>query len=300
MKSIRSQFLSWLFVGGWLAACTAAQITSAAPTPPGSNLANATVENATQTPESTPSPTPTLAPTAFSTSTSVADLKTEVCSPLAEISLAELPEILSNPFQQPRPGIDDGHPGDDFAYWRRGDRKTMRGLPVYTVLPGEVAGLTLDRRPYGNMLVIESLLDHLPQEIISSLPAPQPTLTPSDIRLTCPAAPFETGADPTRRSLYLLYAHLNQAPLAQPGDTLTCGQQIGEVGSSGASVNDHLHLEVRVGPSGARFTSMAHYDASATLEETAAYCAWRVSGLFQPVEPLQFIQSLATQSHLQP
>ncbi len=95
--------------------------------------------------------------------------------------------------------------------------------------------------------------------------------------------------DTTRRSLYVLYAHLQDAPGVKPGEKVTCGQVIGKVGKSGNALNPHLHLEIRVGPAGGRFTSMAHYDNSATLEEMAGYCAWSVSGLFQVIDPLEVL-----------
>jgi murein DD-endopeptidase MepM/ murein hydrolase activator NlpD len=61
------------------------------------------------------------------------------------------------------------------------------------------------------------------------------------------------------------------------------------VGKSGNALNPHLHFEIKVGPAGLRFTSMAHYDASATLEEMATYCTWSISGLFQVVDPLRLL-----------
>jgi hypothetical protein len=47
-----------------------------------------------------------------------------------------------------------------------------------------------------------------------------------------------------------------------------------------------LHVETRIGPAGARFASLAHYDNRATPEEMGLYCLWRISGLFQLVDPL--------------
>ena len=92
---------------------------------------------------------------------------------------------------------------------------------------------------------------------------------------------------PASYSLYLLYAHLNKAPLAKVGDTVACGQQIGEVGTTGNSINPHLHLETRLGPSGATFTSLSHYINNATPEEMSNYCTWRISGWFQAFDPLK-------------
>jgi len=70
------------------------------------------------------------------------------------------------------------------------------------------------------------------------------------------------------------------------GDAVACGQPLGTIGQSGNALNPHLHIEVRVGPAGARPGSLAHYTDSATLDEMAAYCAWRVSGLFAMTNPM--------------
>ncbi len=69
-------------------------------------------------------------------------------------------------------------------------------------------------------------------------------------------------------------------------ENISCGQTLGAVGSSGNALNPHLHLEVRIGPSGARFSSLAHYLPSASEEEMGNYCLWRVSGYFQVIDPL--------------
>ncbi len=163
-------------------------------------------------------------------------------------------------------------------------------MPVQAVLSGVVASLTQDRFPYGNALVIETPLEALSPALLESLqlPTPQPEVTP--ISLTCPdlAAPIWEGQQgPSRRSLYLLYAHLQSSPAFEPGDPVSCGEALGAVGMSGNALNPHLHLEVRVGPAGARLPAMAHYDASASGEEMASYCAWRVRGFFQLIDPLK-------------
>ncbi|HEX2978898.1 MAG TPA: M23 family metallopeptidase [Anaerolineaceae bacterium] len=235
-----------------------------------------------------------IAPTATLTT---APLPTEmpfgICSPLAEVSLAELSDILSNPFQLPRPGLDDGHHGIDLAFYSRGEKHTMQGWPVQALLPGQVAGVVLDRPPYGNALIIETRIDALPDGALSALIAnSQPTPVPGDIRLTCPTPNAPLVPETDALSIYVLYAHLNTAPLVAAGDQVTCGQAVGEVGTSGASVNPHLHLETRWGPSGAEFTSMAHYEIQATDAERANYCAWRVSGAFQMLDPMQVIAAL--------
>ena len=149
-----------------------------------------------------------------------------------------------------------------------------------------------DRFPYGNTVMIETPLDTIPAGWagLAVIPAPAPVVTPHPA-LTCP--PVDTVQAPLtdQRSLYLVYAHLQEPAKVQPGDQVVCGQAIGAIGASGNALNPHLHLEVRVGPAGARFASMAHYDSSATPEEMAAYCLWRVSGAFQLIDPLALIQS---------
>jgi murein DD-endopeptidase MepM/ murein hydrolase activator NlpD len=233
-------------------------------------------------------PTPTLTPlppTATLTSTPVV----EVCSPLQDVSLDELPQIVTNPFDQPRPGLDDGHHGVDLAFYRFGNHVGMSGLPVLSVLPGTVAAAVTDRPPYGNMVMIETPLEFVPPAWNTTLQLPtlMPTVVPPN--LTCPVQPDFPNLDVNRRSLYLLYAHLNKPTTLTPGQAVACGGPLGEVGTTGNSVNPHLHLEVRIGPSGARFDGMAHYIGNATTLEMLNYCAWRVSGLFQMTDPMKLL-----------
>jgi murein DD-endopeptidase MepM/ murein hydrolase activator NlpD len=84
---------------------------------------------------------------------------------------------------------------------------------------------------------------------------------------------------------------LNREPLVTAGELVSCGQVIGEVGTTGKSVNAHLHLETRAGPYGATFPAMAHYENDATNAEMSAYCTWRVSGLFQMFDPLALLEA---------
>jgi murein DD-endopeptidase MepM/ murein hydrolase activator NlpD len=227
-------------------------------------------------PSSTPA-VPTLAPALA------------VCSPLQDIKLSELaqPDILKNPFQISRPGMDDGHFGADFAYWSRGTHKQMLGLPVLSVLNGRVAGVIKNRMPYGNAVIIETPLNAIPTSWQPVLPTPAPTVPPAP-NLICPPDPASYPAY-SGRSLYLLYAHLNQAPMVSLEQPVSCGQIIGEVGTTGRSVNPHLHLETRSGPAGVTFAEMAHYDNAATESEMATYCTWRISGLFQAFDPLKIL-----------
>jgi murein DD-endopeptidase MepM/ murein hydrolase activator NlpD len=143
------------------------------------------------------------------------------------------------------------------------------------------------RFPYGNALLVETPLDLLPAAWVEELELPALPATPqSNNTLTCPTPAALPEWDPQKRSLYLLYAHMLEPPALQAGDLVSCGQVIGAIGNSGNALNPHLHLEARVGPAGARFPGMAHYDASARPEEMSAYCQWRVSGSFVTFDPL--------------
>jgi murein DD-endopeptidase MepM/ murein hydrolase activator NlpD len=213
-----------------------------------------------------------------------------MCSPLQDLTIADLFTIVTNPFDPPPPGQDSGHQGVDFAYYHNGTHTQMLGLPVYSVLSGKVAATILDRPPYGNMVIVETRLDSLPDNLLQRLAVtPAPTPAEPDPRLTCPPPSPHPEWNADRPSLYLLYAHLKNAPLVKVGDTVACGGQLGEVGNTGESGNPHLHLETRLGPSGATFASMSHYNNGATREEMDNYCTWRTSGIFQMFNPLTLL-----------
>jgi hypothetical protein len=240
-----------------------------------------------------PLATPTVEPTQTTAPpppTATLEPELTLCSPLEGIAIEELgqPDLLKTLFQMPRPGFDEGHHGVDFAYWSRGERTAMRGHPIQAALPGVVAGIVPDRQPYGYAVIVETRLDSFPQ-LALQLPAPAPTVVPNTSLSCPPGAPPEAveGIPGTsERSLYLLYAHMHEPPLVQLNQEVSCGETLGVVGTTGRSVNDHLHLETRVGPAGATFPTMAHYDNAATETEMRTYCTWRVSGLFQLVDPM--------------
>jgi murein DD-endopeptidase MepM/ murein hydrolase activator NlpD len=120
------------------------------------------------------------------------------------------------------------------------------------------------------------------------MPTPAPTLAPHPA-LTCPQGEQAPGWDTSQRSLYLLYAHMQDTSDHQLNDVVVCGELLGRVGQSGNALNPHLHLEARLGPSQARFEGMAHYDASASPEEMSAYCTWRVTDVFQLLDPMMLL-----------
>jgi len=240
-------------------------------------------------PESTvaqPTLTPTPLPTTASTPAPM-PIPPQTCSPLAGVSLDSLAGMIVNPYHPPKLGSDDPHQGVDLAVLSGPNGIALSGTTVQTILAGKVAGMASDRFPYGNMLIIETPLDEQLLDALPGLaiPTPLPEILPPGA-LTCPELNVTPAAIGEPRSLYVLYAHM-QTPISfEMGAEVGCGQQIGAIGSSGNALNPHLHVEVRVGPSGQRFESMAHYDPSASYSEMAAYCTWRVSGVYQNLSPV--------------
>jgi len=163
----------------------------------------------------------------------------------------------------------------------------VAGMPIQAVLAGIVAAVIPDRFPYGNAILIETPLTSLPPDWVNGLDLPELMPNrPHDPALTCPSVTNDPDWPAEVGSLYLLYAHMQQPTAHQQGDSVACGDPLGAIGDSGNALNPHLHLEARVGPAGARFSSLAHYDTSASLEEMANYCTWRVSGWFVLLDPL--------------
>lgn len=273
-----------------LAACQGSSVPTSGPTTEAlattAPLQQTVIPTATAPSTPTPNPNPTQ---------QVNDLPQDaprICSPLAGLSLADLKAGIANPYDPPAAGLDGPHQGIDLADLEPNNRYAREGLAVQAVLAGKVAAVIDDRFPYGNALLIETSLTDLPPAILEGidLPAVQPPQLPHPA-LSCPELPLPDW-DFRTRSLYLLYAHLQHAPQLAVEDKVACEQPIGAIGSSGNALNPHLHLEIRVGPAGARFASLAHYDSSASLEEMANYCAWRVRGIFQLVNPLLLLQYL--------
>lgn len=212
---------------------------------------------------------PTLSPSATLMPTSTFHL----CSPLAWETIPELWEIISDPYNPPPPGSDERHQGVDFSHYSRKEYKTIEGEPVQVILSGRVAASIQNRLPYGNMVIIETGSVDLPVEL----------------RYLIEMAEGE--------SLYLLYAHFGDSPLVKLGETVQCGQVIGEVGATGYNiVNPHLHLEARLGPSNISFDSMAFYTTSATEQEMENYKRWRTSGEFRHFDPMKLFEFVTISS----
>jgi murein DD-endopeptidase MepM/ murein hydrolase activator NlpD len=264
------------------------------PAPPAPTLTTPALPTAAQTatplpaaplPAPTALPTPTPSPTLTPTSSI-----SRVSSPLEGVALSDLPQIVSNPFIAPQPGHDDGHHGTDFAFYRWGTRVGMLGTPVDSVFAGQIAAVVANRPPYGNLAIVETAWEALPSGVQTWLAKPlPPTPDPRSISLSCPGFLSFGSASGGHPSLYLLYAHLKETPALHIGDQVTSGEQIGLVGTTGNSVNPHLHLETRAGPPGATFAAMAHYIANATAQEMEGYCTWRVGGSFVMFDPVKIL-----------
>jgi murein DD-endopeptidase MepM/ murein hydrolase activator NlpD len=217
-----------------------------------------------------------------------------ISSPLQGISISQLPQIISNPYDPPVIGKDDAHHGVDFAFYQFKQFESIAGLPVQSIFNGQVAGITADLPPYGNMLIIES---ELPANIETAL-AEQNILLPSpdwiiSPQLTCPVLPLPPDHLMDQSySLYVLYGHLSQPVSLSTGETIKSGEMVGYVGNSGMSGNPHLHLEFRIGPSRYEFDAMGHYRGDLSENEIKNYCVWRVSGWFIPFDPMFFLNSL--------
>jgi murein DD-endopeptidase MepM/ murein hydrolase activator NlpD len=255
-----------------LAACTANQPQVAAPAQ--SQAAILETRPATVTRTSTaaatlePEPTATNTPELTASPTGMV----EICSPLGIHPLQELPEIIGDGYDPPRPGREERHHGIDFGYYHYQDRDSMLGEPVQSVLAGQVASVLTGQYPYGNMVMIETNEDQIP------------------------ALLGEQYDIPAGQSLYILYAHLDQPPQVSLGDPVTPCQPLAVVGMSGNTDIPHLHIETRWGPPGQVFESMRFYDTRATQAEMDAYVLWRTSGVFQHFDPLYLLapQALPT------
>jgi len=214
-----------------------------------------------------------------------------VCSLLEGVEILDLPALITNPFAPPRLGSDDPHQGVDFSVIEPVYQIALEGQPVHAVMDGVVAGVIDDRFPYGNALLVETPLEPLPDNWVAALHIPTPAPPRQEqTSLTCPEGNPSENWDKSRRSLYLIYAHLKEPPALQVGEAITCGQALNAIGNSGNSLNPHIHLELRVGPAGASFESMAHYTGSASPQEMYNYCLWRVSETFQLLDPMHLFE----------
>ncbi len=212
-----------------------------------------------------------------------------VCTLFEGEGLEMLMQRLTNPFYRPESGSDNPHQGVDFSDLDPVNRIALSGKPVHAITSGKVAMVIKDRFPYGNAVIIETTLSNLPDSWLQKISADQPVQREIfHTNLTCPGDWEEPGGDINKASFYILYAHFEDELTFQVGDSVECGQEIGKIGMSGNALAPHVHVEMRLGPSGGVFEDMAHYDSSASLVAMKNYCRWRVSGWYQLLDPMDF------------
>jgi murein DD-endopeptidase MepM/ murein hydrolase activator NlpD len=229
----------------------------------------------TQTPEIVPStltpnivyksePTEEIPLITFSPAEEIStEVKPWLCSPLAEHEINQISNIVSSPYDPPPLGKDERHQGVDFAYYNQGSRKSIDGEGVRAIMSGWVVIVVLDRLPYGNMVILET-----PGEKIPDILAKKLNVSPGE-------------------SIYHLYAHFIEPPLWNPQEWVECGNLLGAVGKSGYNIPvAHLHLEARIGPAGAKFDGMVYYDSQASERERENYELWRMSGKYRHIDPM--------------
>jgi len=250
-------------------ACSAVTPEQAQPSP--SQTGNVTPSvitphvTATHTPNPTPTPDEVITATPTTKPAATPTVIVALCSPLEIHPLAELPEIIGDRYDPPRPGREERHHGIDFGYYHYQERDSTLGEPVQSVLAGRVATVLTGQYPYGNMVIVETKVSDIPAELGDEIEIP------------------------AGQSLYILYAHLDQPPEVSLGDQVAACQSLGVVGMSGNTDIPHLHLETRWGPPNQVFESMRFYDTRATQAEMDAYILWRTSGVFQHFDPLYLL-----------
>lgn len=237
-------------------------------------------------------PTSTVDPNIQNNTSNVLVRPTEIMihSPLDGFTINDLPDLISQEFKAPPPGEDTGHHGVDFAFWNR-ENKPILGVPILAAFPGKVSMSGQDEKPpYGFAIMIETPLESLSPNLIQAIKIPsQPIGATINNKLNCPDLTLDQW-NSTSKSLYTLYGHLIQPAPFISGEQIQSGQTIGYVGNSGYSSAPHLHLEMRIGPSGATFANMGHYDPITTDEDRHNYCNWRISGVFQLFDPMDLYE----------
>ncbi len=259
---------------------SAETITLPAPTITAQGLQFTATPTRAPTPQPSPTPTATIEPVRM------------ICSPLQDIEPRDLHKITSQGFTPPAPFEDNGHPAVDLAFYTYKEMPSMIGHPVQSIFPGTVSLVIDDRYPYGNAIMIETPLELISNELLGSMTLPTPIPQENlDLLRPCDSNPIFENIVPLAwsegsKSIYLLYAHLLEKPGLVAGESVSCGQVVGAVGSSGNSAEEHLHLEARVGPASAKFGNLAMYSPDATIKERYSYCIWTSSGRFQTFNPV--------------
>ncbi len=190
-----------------------------------------------------------------------------LCSPLEFVELEDLPRVMSDEYRPPvKPGSDARHQGVDFAYIHWKGNSPLEGTPVRSSLGGRVAASIRDSFPFGNLVIVETKLEQLPEAVWRAF-----------------------GIIPGE-SLYLLYGHMDtNSPAVSLGDELQPCAPVGFVGKTGNTAAAHLHLEARLGPAGSQFNQFSYYRDEDPKEARDNYKLWRTSGVFRHFDPLRLM-----------
>ena len=240
---------------------------SCAPAIPHQVTAAAPQQKPVSTQTSVPA-TPTLIPTVIS-SFFAPESGPLICSPLAVQPLDKLNLIVTQPFIMPRvmddgSYQDSGHHGLDVGFITRGKLK-FTGSQVLAAISGKVVTIINNRPPYGDMVMLETPYDQIPEKLITN-------------------HKIKVGD-----SLYTVYAHLQNMQKLTIGQDIKCGHQIAETGLTGMTDGPHLHFETRWGPPDASFPVMSYYINNVTAEEVKYYTIWRMSGKYQLFNPFELL-----------
>jgi hypothetical protein len=98
-----------------------------------------------------------------------------------------------------------------------------------------VAAILRDRFPYGNAVLIETTPQGLPKELRPLVEAQENPIAPVRSSLTCPDGGEKPFPEGNRRSLYLLYAHMQMTEALEVGDLVGCGAGLGRLVSNAES-----------------------------------------------------------------
>jgi murein DD-endopeptidase MepM/ murein hydrolase activator NlpD len=191
---------------------------------------------------------------------------------------------VSKPYDPPKTYDDGAHPAIDLYY------DGIEGTPLFSILAGRVSTLINDTYPYGNAIIIETPLDQNSNfaDDLTIFPTPIPTITFNGDTV-CGGQQFGEVFSSNELSLYTLYAHLQDTPTLTIRQAIQCGQSIDRIGTTGNSAIAHVHIEMRVGPSDARFGTIGNYLENTTGLERYNYCIWYRSGIFQSIDPMKIL-----------
>ena len=216
----------------------------------------------------TPEPVITPSPTSLPAEAPVTRLPVveRLCSPVEFVDLEDLPRIISDGYHPPPKGSDARHQGVDLVYYHWKGQGPIEGTSVKSVLPGVAAVAEKDSFPLGNVVIIETPGERLPEAIRQE---------------------FEIDEG---YSLYLLYAHMKAgSPLVAVGEEVAACETVGLVGTTGNTDAPHLHFEARVGPAGLRLEGFSLYVDWASQQERDNYRLWSVSGQYNTFDPMRLL-----------